>query len=875
MRWAYVLVAVVSVACSNGGDGGGGGTPPGDTGADVLDVHDAHPVDEVVPDGSSADTDEDVLPPAAVEHGGVIAEQIDDVLVLGNDQVEVRFALTTGTWDIYGPGDELVLLSAEARVVMEDGTFEGVPIGTAGNAAASWEAEPVDDGLGAGVMVRIEVPSEGPTFHVELGLRGDESYIIVRSHAAWAEEGAGELRVRDAVPLVADGRTGGALFVGVDPWRHMVLDNGSDAYFDFAARVFRVGQGGSLFFPPGSVSNWNIALVDSESDRSMVAGYLSFDKAIGLIRLHHESAVAMELDGRTSFTRFEAFGHLEPPVPPPSNSALFAPGTRTLSSETFYMDVAPATPYDGLEDWAARYAIWHDKTLWTDIPTGWNSWGGGGGSGGLGAHIDEPLMLENLDAMIADLTPFGMKWFMLDDGWQMDHGDWDTNPEFFPSHDGQDGLHWLADHIYEQGATPGIWIAPFVVHKETAQVAKDHPEWLAPVSELGHGIVAPYEGILDLSNPEVLDWIHALFTKITQEWGYRWIKMDFAYLALFPETLHNPEKTASEAFHDALAVIRDAIGPDTFFLTISAMGICMDSADGSRITLDNEPDWGNPEQGIKVTQRTAAHRYYLSNLWVNHPDLVFFRSNPYGMTLGEGRAWASQVALLGGIVKLGETYTAMSANPEWLDLLRPLLPVYPHSARPLDLFVLLHPEVWVLPVTREGRIWHVVGLFNWGANENLVTSEDLPDEPRVKTMEWAAMGYDPGQELLIFDAWARTCEWAEGPSWSTEIPQRTERILVVRELPSEPEVVFTSRHLMGGAVEVSDEVFVEGEVAALGFQLSSPAGYEVTVYVAGAGTEAQEVMTPQDATLAAGPCDGTWAVTFTPTEDITSVQVQF
>ena len=415
-----------------------------------------------------------------------------------------------------------------------------------------------------------------------------------------------------------------------------------------------------------------------------------------------------------------------------------------------------------------------------------------------------------------------------------------------------------------------------MVHKETAQVAAEHPEWLAPVSELGQAIVADYEGILDLSNPEVLEWIHALFTKITQEWGYRWIKMDFAYLALFPATLHNPEKTASEAFHDAMLVIRDAIGPETFFLSISAMGLCMDTADGSRTTLDNEPIWGDDYgAGIKVSQRSASHRYYLNQLWINHPDLLFYRPNPFGLTLNEARAWTSQVALMGSIVKLGETYTDMRDHPEWLAMVRPIIPIYPHSARPLDLFELMSPETWVLPVTREGRLWHVVGLFNWGKNKNLVTSEYFDDEPRTKTLEWSMMGRSPDETLLLFDAWERTCEWADGPSWSAEIPARAERVLVVRAVPEEPEVVFTTRHLFGGAMEVSDEVFVEGEVAALGFQLSNPAGFEVTVYVAGAGMEPTAVMTPANATLEPGPCDGIWAVTFTPTEDVTSVQVQF
>ncbi|MBM4372659.1 MAG: alpha-galactosidase, partial [Deltaproteobacteria bacterium] len=643
------LVVVVLGAC-----GGGGAPESGDVGGEVLAVADLDTVLDLAR-RDALDEGPDAAPPRAVEHGGVSADQVGDEVVLANGAVEVRYRLEAGTWDVFGPGGEPVLLAAEARFVLDDGTWDGVPHGTSGHAASGWEAEAVDDVLGAGVRLRVEVPTDGPVIFVELELRGIGTFVLVRAHGVWPEQGAAALRVRDGVPLVADGRTGGALFVGADPWAHMVLDDGADMYFDFAARVFRVGQGGSVFFPPGSVANWNMAVSDSESPRSLVAGYLTFDKAFGLIRLHHEPDVAMELDGRTGFSRFEAFGRLEPPVPPPSDSARFAPDTRTLSSELFYLDVAPASPWDGLEGWAERFALWHGKTPWTDVPTGWNSWGGGSGSGGLGAHIDEALILENLDLMMADLAPFGMQYFLLDDGWQVDHGDWDTDPRFFPSHDGQDGLWWIADRIREAGVIPGIWIAPFWVHRTTARLAVEHPDWLAPISEYGNLLMDPAkDGILDLSNPEVLAWIHELFTRITQDWGYKWIKMDFAYYALFPAVLHNPEKTSAEAFQDALAVIRDAIGPDTFFLTISAMGLCMGVADGSRLTLDNEPTWGDGEgAGIKVTQRTAAHRYYLSRLWVNHPDLLFYRPTPYGLTLGEARTWTSQVALLGGIVKVG------------------------------------------------------------------------------------------------------------------------------------------------------------------------------------------------------------------------------
>jgi hypothetical protein len=334
--------------------------------------------------------------------------------------------------------------------------------------------------------------------------------------------------------------------------------------------------------------------------------------------------------------------------------------------------------------------------------------------------------------------------------------------------------------------------------------------------------------------------------------------------------------SAAEAYHNAMDVIREAIGPDTFFVGISAMGLCFDTADGGRTTLDNMPTWGDgDDQGIKITLRTAAHRYYLNWLWSNHHDLVFYRPT-IGLTLNEARAWTSAVALMGGIVKLGDSYTMMHEHPDWLALARPIIPVYPRSARPLDMFELLHPEVWHLPVAREGRSWDVVGLFNWGTNKEIMTGVEIEESVRTISLDLATVGFDPAESYLTVGSWDLSCEWVHDGIVAASLEPRTDKVVVVRRQATEPAIAATSRHLLGGAVEVSDELVVAHED---GYRLTAtidhPAGHSLNVLMDGAGLASAEVLSPANATIVEGPCEGTWLLQVTPETTPVALEVLY
>ena len=120
----------------------------------------------------------------------------------------------------------------------------------------------------------------------------------------------------------------------------------------------------------------------------------------------------------------------------------------------------------------------------------------------------------------------GAELFVVDDGWfgqrSSDHlglGDWYVNPEKFP-----DGLKPLIDHVKELGMDFGIWIEPEMVN-ENSDLYRAHPDWIyryatRPVLE------GRYQYMLDLTNPEVIDFIIDFIDKLLKENDISYIKWD-------------------------------------------------------------------------------------------------------------------------------------------------------------------------------------------------------------------------------------------------------------------------------------------------------------------------------------------------------------
>lgn len=120
----------------------------------------------------------------------------------------------------------------------------------------------------------------------------------------------------------------------------------------------------------------------------------------------------------------------------------------------------------------------------------------------------------------------GAELFVVDDGWfgqrSSDHlglGDWYVNEKKFP-----DGLKPLIDCVKNLGMDFGIWIEPEMVN-ENSDLYREHPEWIyryetRPVLE------GRYQYMLDLTNPEVIDYIIRVIDKMLAENDISYVKWD-------------------------------------------------------------------------------------------------------------------------------------------------------------------------------------------------------------------------------------------------------------------------------------------------------------------------------------------------------------
>lgn len=667
------------------------------------------------------------------------------------------------------------------------------------------------------------------------------------------------LTLAKATPIRIDANQDGALYLGQHPSSHRILENGAYSALDMTAEVvpgdMERNEGFMLVIPGHyeghSVSSWNHAVADLEGDAAWVAGALSFEASMPVMNLSYNPISAkVSDDGRTGFSYFAAEASWQPRGKP------LAPGAA-FGSELYYLRPGPDA-LQGLEDYADAVAShlqvvpWHRRAPGRRVPNGWNSWSASGSTGGYGTDINEAMILENLDIMATELRDWGMDWFQLDDGYELDYGDWTWREDRFPS-----GPAWLTEQIRDRGLRPGLWIAPFTAH-DTSELYTAHPGWFTEETTLGQFVGNEYE-VLDLTHPEVLAWIDALTDTFRNEWGFEWLKLDFGYYALLGDNFYDPTLTREEAWRGAMRRIREGLGEEAFFMLVGNLGINYDIVDSGRLTLDSMPLWEwEPDQsadfhldqqGLKPIMRTAGRRWYLQDrVWVNHPDLIVFRSNTNDetwdrLTLDQSQSFCTYVGLSGGLVKLGDRLVDLDEAS--INTIRTLLPIYGSAARPLDVFTTEYPEIWHLPVDAplDGYTepYHLLGLHNWGYNVDQTTNPftPLPDDgsDRVHTVSLSSLGLEG--EQLAYEFWTGTFLGRVTDELQLAVPSETGRVVALREPTGEPQFLGWNRQItMGGTVLGAVDYDAGSRLLTLDSRIAAPTAkapfvYAIAIYVPG------------------------------------------
>ena len=286
--------------------------------------------------------------------------------------------------------------------------------------------------------------------------------------------------------------------------------------------------------------------------------------------------------------------------------------------------------------------------------------------------IDQDKLLEDLGATAElyrgrDLGPVRVV-FQVDDGYAL-VGDW-TSPDEgrFP-----DGMSFLARKARERGLIPGLWLAPFLVEKQSV-VALEHPDWLLRNTE-GELVSAAgnWSGAwaLDTQNPEVREHIRTFMGTVTREWGYQLLKLDFLFGACLEP--HNG-LNRGQLMADALDLLRDSVPEGTWF---DLCGVPLMSAFGKteycRIGCDVGLDWDDvPYMRLLHRERVSTRRSLANTGGRAHLDGVVFRNDPdvFFLRSDVKLTDAQRLRLLNSDATLGGMFLTSDNVAEWEDAQR-------------------------------------------------------------------------------------------------------------------------------------------------------------------------------------------------------------
>ena len=304
---------------------------------------------------------------------------------------------------------------------------------------------------------------------------------------------------------------------------------------------------------------------------------------------------------------------------------------------------------------------------------GWESWYN------YYEKIDENLILSdlnqinqspNLIKLAGQEFPEYKKVFQIDDGWQISLGDWNCNTKLFPS-----GLKSLTQKIEENGYIPGIWCAPLIIDIRS-KFAIEHPDYILR-DKKGNLVKAgwnPRWGVngiyycLDLSHDGVQKHLKYLMNKIINEWGFRYIKLDFLFAGmLYGSFVKN--NAAYENFHIVSKILteikKNNDGKDIYYLGCGMpMEMGFKNFPLSRIGCDTYEHWDNSlMRRIKWNGRASAYLNLKDTLgkalWNGtvfqcDPDVIFIRTNKCSLTLEEKKIIAFVNSVFGSQIMFSD-----------------------------------------------------------------------------------------------------------------------------------------------------------------------------------------------------------------------------
>jgi alpha-galactosidase len=362
-------------------------------------------------------------------------------------------------------------------------------------------------------------------------------------------------------------------------------------------------------------------------------------------------------------------------------------------------------------------------------------------------YLTEEKLFDYIDGFETLEPRVPIQTVQIDVGYFPHVGDWLETNYNFPN-----GLEPSVKKILENNYRAGIWIAPYMVGNHS-KLYREHPEWVLRNNDgsMAHMIEFYSEDrlwgamdeeyyLLDTSNPEVMEYLRNVFRTFRQM-GFTFFKTDFMFWGNKPSHTvqrHTPGKRSAEYQRELYEMIRQEIGPESFWLgCISNYAPMIGFVDAMRISWDIGANWSYARNFF---QEVHGQQYFNNIWWQNDPDAIILRSEFNHMTTDELESLAFYMGMLGGAVNTSDLFHTMPERN--LEIFRMLEPgeekktaTFPFIENPGKIDVMVRE-------LKPGKGWAVL-FFN---RENTQTTEqfflnDIVGLSAATSFSWDTSGY--------------------------------------------------------------------------------------------------------------------------------------
>ncbi|MGK5738727.1 glycoside hydrolase family 36 protein [Micromonospora sp. URMC 103] len=229
-------------------------------------------------------------------------------------------------------------------------------------------------------------------------------------------------------------------------------------------------------------------------------------------------------------------GHVEPvakilrlPVRKTANGASLAvegdtvrtlkPGQQ-LTTETTFLTAHPGdhfVPLQRYRDYMSDIGLRAPKTPKPALEPIWCAWG-----------YERNFTVEQVIGTLPKVREIGLKWAVLDDGWQTNEGDWDLNPQKFPQ--GEADMRAFTKQIRDAGLRPRLWWAPLAADPES-NLFKARSDMLLLDRDGNKQEVTWWDAYtLCPAYQPTVDYFVRQVKKFVGDWGFEGLKIDGQHL---------------------------------------------------------------------------------------------------------------------------------------------------------------------------------------------------------------------------------------------------------------------------------------------------------------------------------------------------------